>query len=93
MDFSCFQLFIDTTLPKPKLPRNENRIEKFLLVRILLMLLFRLIVERLCIFRPHCNISANTKYYELKISIHINFGTLISNLKSYFQYAIVMTSL
>ena len=59
----------------------------------LLMLLFRLIVERLHIFRPHCNISANTQAYELKISIGMNFDTLMSNLKSYFQYGIVMTSL
>ena len=41
----------------------------------------------------HCNISANTQDYELKISIHMNFDTLMSNLKSYFQYGIVMTSL
>ena len=54
MDFSCFQLFIYTTLQKnrriceraiSKIPRNENRIEKFLLVHFLLMLLFRLIVH------------------------------------------------
>ena len=31
--------------------------------------------------------------YELKISMHMNFDTLMSNLKSYFQYGIVMTSL
>ena len=71
----------------------KNRIKKFLLVRFLLMLLFRLMVEKLHIFGPHCNISANTQDYELKISIHMNFDTLMSNLKSYFQYRIVMTSL
>ena len=35
------------------------------------ILLFRLIVERLRIFRPHCNISANTQDYELKINKQI----------------------
>ena len=44
-------------------------------------------------FGPHCNISANTQDYELKVSIHKNFDTLMSNLKSYFQYGIVMMSL
>ena len=71
----------------------QNRIEKFLLVRFLLMLLFRLIVEKLSICGQHCNASANTQDYELKISIHINFNTLMSNLKSYFQYGIDVTSL
>ena len=75
-----------------EIPINKNRIEKFLLVRFLLMLLFRLIVEKLRIFGPHCNISANTHDYELKISILTNFETLMSNLKSDFQYEIVMTS-
>ena len=98
----CFQAFIDTALQKPenmlmaisKLPINENRIEKFLLVRFLLLLLFRLIVEKLRIlFGPHCNISAYTQDYELKFGIQMNFHTLISNLKSYFQYGIVMMSL
>ena len=97
-----FQPFIDTPLQKPdnmlksipKLPINENRIEKLLLVRFLLLLLFRLIVKKLCIiFGPHCNFSAHTQDYELKFSIQMNFDTLISNLKSYFQYEIVMMSL
>ena len=44
-------------------------------------------------FGPHCNISAYAQDYELKFSIQMNFDTLISNLKSYFQYEIVMTSL
>ena len=34
-----------------------------------------------------------TQDYELKCSIQMNFDTLISNLKSYFQYEIVMTLL
>ena len=64
------------------------------LVRFLLLLLFRLTVDKLCIlFGPHCNISAYTQDYELKFGIQMNFDTLISNLKSYFQYEIVMTSL
>ena len=58
-----------------------------------LLLLFGLIVEKLRIFGSHCNISACTQDYELKFSIQMNFNTLISNLKSYFQYEIVMTSL
>ena len=37
-------------------------------------------------------ISAYTQGYELKFSTQTNFDTLISNLKSYFQYDIVMTS-
>ena len=58
----CFQLFIDTALQKPEnmstaifeLPINENGIEKLLLVCFLLLLLFRLIVEKLLIrFGPH----------------------------------------
>ena len=96
-----FQPFTDTPLQKPenmlnisKLPINENRIEKLLVVRFLLLLLFRPIVEKLRIlFGPHCNISAYTQDQELKFSIQMNFDTLISNLKSYFKYEIVMTSL
>ena len=84
-------LILERTISK--LPINETRIEKFLLVRFLSMLLFQLIVEKLHIFGPQCNISANTQDYELKISIHMNFDTLMSNLKSYFQYRIVVTSL
>ena len=76
-----------------ELPINENRIEKLLLVRFLLLLLFWLIVEKLRIlFGPHCNISAYTQDYELKFGIQMNFDTLISNLRSHFQYEIVMTS-
>ena len=40
-----------------------------------------------------CNISAYAQDYQLKFSIQMNFDTLSSNLKSYFQYEIVMTSL
>ena len=101
MDFACFQLFIDKTLQKPenmlraisKLPINENRIEKFLLVCLLLMLLFPVIVKKLHNFGPHCNISAYTQDYEMKFTTHINFDALISNPKSYFRYGIIMTSL
>ena len=49
--------------------------------------------RKLRIFGPHCNILAYTQDYELKFCIQMNFDTLISNLKSYFQYGIVMTSL
>ena len=74
-----------------KLPIAENRIE--LLVRFLLPLLFRQMVENLWVlFGLYCNISAYTKEYELKFSIQTNFDTLISNLKSYFQYYVVMMS-
>ena len=100
MNFACFHPFMNTTIQKPenfsksyKLPMNENRTEKFLLVRFLLLLLFRLIVEKLRMFGKHCNISGYTQDYELKFNIHTNFDILISNLKSYFQYGIVMTSL
>ena len=77
-----------------KIPINENRIENLLIVRFLLLLLFWLIIEKLRIlFGPHCNISAYANDYELKFSTEMNFDTLISNLKSYFQYEAVMTSL
>ena len=102
-----------------------------LLVRFLLLLLFRQIVEKLRIFLGHIgmsypgsevplqrkgrpslarradgfsdlgrlglvlepliqgrNVSAYTQDYELKLSIQMKFDTLISNLKSYFQYKI-----
>ena len=75
------------------LPINENRIETLPLVRFLLLLLFQLIVEKLRIFGPHCIISAYAQDYEVKFSIQMNFDTLTSNLKSYFQYEIIMTSL
>ena len=52
-----------------------------------------LIVKNLSTFGPHCNILPYTQNYELKFSIEMNFDTLISNLKAYFQYEIVMTSL
>ena len=71
---------------------TENRIEKLLLVRFLLPFLFRQMDEKLRIlFEPHCIISAYTQDYELKFSTQTNFDTLISNLKFYFQYDIVMT--
>ena len=101
MDFSCFSYLLTQHYKNRKYVKElslsflemKTKLKKFLLVRFLLMFLFRLIVERLRIFRPHCNISANTQDYELRISIHINFDTLMSNLKSYFQYEIVMMSL
>ena len=101
MSFNAFglQLFIDTALQKPenmfKLSINENRCGKTPTGPVFfLLLLFRLIVEKLRIlFEPHCDISAYTQNYELKFTIQINFDTLISNLKSYFQYGIVMMSL
>ena len=43
------------------------------------------------VFGPQCNIKAYAQDYELKFNIQINFDTVISNLKSYFQYEIVMT--
>ena len=46
-----------------------------------------------CCFWAYCIISAYTQDYELKFTRQTNFDTLISNLKSYFQYKIVMTSL
>ena len=49
--------------------------------------------EKCVLFGPHCNISAYTQCYELKISTQTNFDTLISNLKLNFQRDSVMTSL
>ena len=50
-------------------------------------------VEKLCILSgSHCNISAYSQHLELKFRIHAKFDTLISNLNSYVQYKIVMTS-
>ena len=64
------------------LPITENRIVKLLLVRFLLLLLFRQIVKKLRIlFGLHCNISACTPDYGLKFSIQTKFDTLTSNLK------------
>ena len=93
----CFRLILDTTLEKPenmlkkcvsKLPITENRITEFLLVCFLLPLLFRQMVEKLLVlFGSHC------KIFELKFSIRTKFDTLVSNLNSYVQYKIVMTSL
>ena len=66
-----------------KVPITENRIEKLLLVRFLLPLLFRQMVEKLLvIFGSHCNISACTQHFELKFSRDTKFDTLISNLNS-----------
>ena len=48
--------------------------------------MFGLIVEKLGnLFEPHCSISAYTQDYKLKLSIQINFNTLISDLKSYIK--------
>ena len=44
------------------------------------------------LFGPHYSISAFTQDFELKFNIQMNFDTLTSNLKSYFQYEIVMRS-
>ena len=72
----------------------KTELKSFTSLFFLLLLLFRLIVEKLRIlFGLHCNISAYAQDYELKFSTQINFDTLTSNLKSYFQYEIVMISL
>ena len=72
----------------------KTELKKLLLVGFLFLLLFSLIVKKLrFLFGPHCNISAYTQDYELKYKIERNFDTLISDLKSYFQYEIAMTSL
>ena len=76
-----------------ELPTTGKRTGKILLVRVLLSLLFRQIVKKLFIlFGPHCNISAYTQDYELKFTIQTKFDTLISNLNSYVQYKVIMTS-
>ena len=81
----------DLSLSFPKL---NGRIEKLLLVRFLLPLLFRQMIEKLVVlFGSHCNISAYTQHFELKFSILTKFDTLISNLNSYVQYNIVVMSL
>ena len=56
----------------------------------LIVLLFRQIVEKLCIF--WATLHYLSLYYELKFSIETNFDTLISNRKFYFHYNIDMTS-
>ena len=64
---------------------TENRIEKLLLVRLLLLLLFRPMVEKLRIlFGEKFNISACTEgyNYELKFSRQTKFDTLMLNLNS-----------
>ena len=66
---------------------------KLLLVHFLLPLLFRQVVKKLRIlFGPLFNISAYSEGYDLKFSIQTKFDTLISNLKSHFQYDIFMMS-
>ena len=67
-----------------ELPITKNRIEKLLLVPILLPLLFRQMVEQLLFF-GHI---AYTQDYELKFSIQTKFYTLISNLNLHVQYKI-----
>ena len=72
---------------------TQNRIGKLLLVRFLLTFLFRQMIKKLrVLLGPHCIISTYTQDYELKFSTQTNFDTLISNLKFYFQYYIVVTS-
>ena len=44
-------------------------------------------------FGPYFNISAYAQYYEWEFSIQMNFDALLSNMESYFQYKIVMTTL
>ena len=46
----------------------------------------------LVVFGSHRNISAYTQHFELKFSIPTKLDTLISNLNSYVQYKIVITS-
>ena len=80
-----------------ELPITENRIEKLLLVHFCfffyLPLLFRQTVEKLHIlFGSQCNISACAQDFPLKFGMLTKFDTLISNLKSYFQNKINMTS-
>ena len=76
-----------------ELPESENRVEKLILVSFLFPSSFRQIGEILCLyFRPHGIIAASFQAFELKLSTQANFDTLISNLKSNFQYDIVMTS-
>ena len=52
-----------------KLSKTENRIEKLLLVHVLLSFLFSPIAEKwLVVFGPYCIISAYTQDYELKFT-------------------------
>ena len=79
---------------RSKISITENKIEKLLLVRFLLPILFTRKdgLKTTHSFGSHCNISAYAQHYELKFSIHTKFDTLILNLNSYVQYKIVMTS-
>ena len=67
-------------------------------VLFLLPLLFRQMVQKhYSFFLGHIAISqpilaSYAQHYELKFSMHTKFDTLISNLNSYVQYKIVMTS-
>ena len=77
------------------LPITENRIEKLLAASSFFSCHFCLIrwSKTYAFFLgPHCLISAHTQDFELKFSIQTKFDTLISNLKLYFQYIILMTS-
>ena len=94
----CFRVILNTTPQKRavsgKLLITENRIEKLLLVPLLLLLLFgQIVIELLVLSGPRCNISTYTQDYEFKFSIQTKFDTLISNLSSYVQYKINMMSL
>ena len=61
----CFRIILDTALQKleicsratSKFPITENKIEKLLLVRFLLLLLFRQMVEKLHLFLDQIAIS------------------------------------
>ena len=95
----CFRLFLDRALQK-NTTKNEERVNRLSLNFPKLKtefknsyLLLRQRAKTFCLlFGPHCIISSETQGNELKFSIHTNFGTLISNLKLYFQYNIVISS-
>ena len=96
----CFRLFFDRALKKKTKTKNEERVNRlslnFLKLKTELKnsyLLLRRRVKKFCLlFGPHCIITSETQDNELKFNIHTNFDALISNLKLYFQYNIVMTS-
>ena len=97
----CFRQFFDTSLRNPK-----NMLKSCLRASqiwkqnwktltgsfFIVFLLFRPIVEIVYIlFRSHCIIPDSIQNFELKLHTQTKFDTLISNLKSNFQYDIVMT--
>ena len=97
----CFRMLLDTILQKPEKRLEELSLSFLQLEKeleksywfVFYSLLFRQIVKKLFILiGPHCNISAYTQDYELKFTIQAKFDTLISNLNSYVQYKVIMTS-